>query len=158
MWCCTCTACVWGPQVSWWSSWGSPSFRCLSRWKCTSSSGRSPRTEDCGTVERKRYHLCEEAFMSANNNYCKSSRNTEVITTRSVTQTGSTDALTCPWGVQTPGCPETRSQHWSCGLCWGWSLEPRTPGSRRRSRSFGHIWSSWQIQSQPGRVELISYF
>lgn len=53
LWSCTCIVCVWGPRVSCWSSWGSPSSQCLSRWTCTSSSGHCQRREDCGvtTVE-----------------------------------------------------------------------------------------------------------
>lgn len=53
LWSRTCIVYVWGPRVSCWSSWGSPSSQCLSRWMCTSSSGRCPRREGCGvtTVE-----------------------------------------------------------------------------------------------------------
>lgn len=65
-------------------------------------------------------------------------------------------ALTCLWAAQRPGFPETRSPHWSCVLCSGWSLEPRTLVFHRRSRSSDHIWSSSQIQSPPEGEHLVT--
>lgn len=65
---------------------------------------------------------------------------------------------TCQWAAQKPGSPKTRSPHWSCGPCSGWSQGPHTLESHRKSRFSGHIASFWQSRSQPGKPKMIHSF
>lgn len=161
LWSCTCIVCVWGPRVSCWPSWGSPSSQCLSRWMCMSSSGHCQRREDCGVTTVESQPMKDAALTLI----CSVSYQTGChwIIRRCRVQTRHCwirlpDILTFQWAAQTPGYPKTRSPHWSCGPCSGWSQGPHILESHRRSRSSGHIASSWQNQSQPRKPKLIQLF
>lgn len=109
----TCRASWWDWRHSWWFSLETRSCRCLSGWHCRFSLDLDLKTE--GWRHKQTLNHTHKS--------------------KKIKRPAPSWIFTCRSAARTSEYPETSSQQRRHDPCWGWSLERRTPASRRTSTS-----------------------